>query len=95
MGLKKDKEVGCGYGAFKLPPEHPFSGPHGPCTMHDSAYESHLDGFPHRPLADADKAFLSAALGIAREKKSLSLRIQAYLYYSLITAFRKLFRSNG
>lgn len=92
MTLKQDPEIGCGYGAFKLPSDHPFSPL---CRQHDLAYGAHIDGFPHRPLADADKAFLSAALGIAKEKKSVSLRIQAFLYFSLITAFRKLFRSDG
>lgn len=92
MGLKPDPEIGCGYGAFKLPNDHPFLPL---CVQHDAAYQAHLDGFNHRPLADADKAFLSAALGIAKERKSIALRLQAYLYYGLITAFRNLFRSDG
>lgn len=92
MSLKEDKEIGCGYGAFKLPDDHPFTPL---CIQHDLSYSAHINGFPHRPLADADKAFLSAALGIAKERKSVSLRIQALLYYALITAFRSLFRSDG
>lgn len=95
MPLDGDPEVGCGYGAFKLPKSHPFNGPNGPCAMHDAAYQAHLDGFPHRQLIDADRAFLSYALAIADAQKSLSLRIQAWLYFALITAFRKMFRGDG
>lgn len=85
--LPKDVRKVCGYGDASFPPDHPFTAM---CDSHDDAYESALDGFPHRPLAEADKVFLRGCLGIAG--KNPFLIAQAYLCYALITVFRLTFR---
>lgn len=85
--LPKDTRRLCGYGLATLPPEHPFTVM---CEAHDDAYEQALNGFPHRPLADADRAFLSGTLGIAGSNPLLIA--QAYAFFALITIFRLAFR---
>jgi len=87
---KPDKML-CGYGAFELPEDHPFTPV---CKYsHDPAYLDWLNGISARPLEQADKAMLSAFLKIAKEKKSFKLKVQAYVFYGLTTAFRLAFRS--
>lgn len=87
---KKDKSL-CGYGIFTLPDDHPFTPV---CRLsHDPAYRDWLNGISARPLEQADKAMLSALLKIAKEKRSIKLRLQAYMFYSLTTAFRLVFRT--
>lgn len=91
MTLPEDSQNLCGYGPFTLPLDHPFT----PICqgLHDPAYDAYLKGFPTRPLSVADKAMLSGMLGIAKEKDSLGLTIQAYAYYGLTTVFRWIFRN--
>lgn len=90
MNLPEDEQIACGYKAFTLPLDHPFTPI---CKMHDDAYSQWLHGFTNRDLADVDKALLHGMLGIANEEESLRLRLQAYVYYGLVTAFRLMFRS--
>lgn len=91
MTLPQDKKNLCGYGRFTLPEDHPFTPI---CVLeHDAAYEAYLNGFPTRPLSEADSAMFTAMLGVARERRSLSLRAQAYAFYGITTIFRLMFRS--
>jgi hypothetical protein len=61
---------------WKLPNTHPFyiAG-----VAHDIAYENKIgnSSYPY------DRIFLETCLKIAKEKKSLSLKAQAYLFYGL------------
>ena len=88
MTLPNDPEEQCGYGAFSLPKDHPFLVS---CKMHDRLFESRDSGFKTLTRKQADKALLDSMLKIARERKSFSLRLQAYAYYALARAFGGLF----
>lgn len=88
----QEEDNRCGYRAFSLPKTHPF---YPICALsHDPAYQNYLDGFPGRPLAEADKAMLNGFLDIAKEKDSLRLHMEAYVFYGLTTIFRWVFRSS-
>lgn len=89
-GMKKEDDGLCGIAPFTLPPDHPFREG---CRNHDRLYLDYLRNFPTRSLGDADKMFLSYMLGVAREKGSIVLKMQAYAFYSLITAFRLVART--
>ncbi len=49
--MPEDKELGCGYGPFKLDPQHPFTPA---CLLHDNDYGLAADGVPEKTLNQVD-----------------------------------------
>ena len=83
-----DKKNRCGVFPFSLPEQHPFTPI---CKMHDQVFVAKEQGFPTGGRKRVDIALLSGMLGVAKERKSLSLKMQAYLYYGLARTFGKIF----
>lgn len=74
----------CGYSKISLPKDHPFQPA---CEMHDRLFLSRELGFKTLTRKEADRALLRSMLIIARERKSASLKAQAYLYYAFVRVF--------
>jgi hypothetical protein len=78
--LSDDKECGCGISKiFMTSTKDPLTPA---CLVHDQFYE-------YKPCTrlQADQSFLREALAIARQKNSLLIKGQAYVYYGFIRAF--------
>lgn len=83
-----------GWGPFRLSEKHPFS--LGAELLHDLVYQAYLDGNANtQDLIRADKAYFSYMKAVAREHKSKSLMLQAYLFNSIIKIFRLTARMPG
>jgi len=89
------KEEGLmGWGPFTLSANHPFA--LGAKLLHDPVYQAYLDGkATTAELIRADIAYYKYMKSVAKERKSLSLRIQAHAFYVLIKAFRLIVRMPG
>lgn len=83
MPLPEDPIDRCGYAIFSLPSSHEFSEA---CSVHD---ETFLRKGISRNLADT--RLLKDMLKIAKDKKSLKLKLQAYIFYGIARTFGKLF----
>jgi len=74
----------CGIGPFTTGPNDPMTPA---CAKHDQRYiENKLYG-GERLRKIIDKKFLHDMLSIAKDKKSLKLRLQSIIYYVLARSF--------
>ncbi len=81
-----------GWGPFTLSASHPFS--MGAELLHDPVYQSYLDGnATTEDLIKADKAYYSYMKGVANG--SISLQLQAHVFYAIIKIFRLTARMPG
>jgi hypothetical protein len=86
--LPEDETERLGWGPFSLPAGHPFQPA---AQMHDRIFESREKGFRTMSRDAADSALLASMLRIAEERKSASLKAQAYVFYGLARMFGGLF----
>ena len=64
--LPEDKEVGCGYGPFKLSRDHPFTPA---CNLHDWEFDRANAGDADKPLAQVDWDLFYRWVLIAKAQK--------------------------
>jgi len=89
----EDKNL-MGWGPFTLPASHPFT--LGAQLLHDPVYQAYIDGNANTDdLIRADRAYFSYMKGVARERNSTGLMIQAYLFNAIIKTFRLTARMPG
>jgi hypothetical protein len=84
MTLPDDPIERGGYWIFSLPTSHPFQPAF---VLHDRAYKAKELGTLKASRKTVDKALLKNMLMIAKERKSLRLKAEAYLYYRIARAF--------
>lgn len=80
--LSDDPTPRCGYKWFSLKENHPFTSA---CAKHDAAFS---DKKASRNLADTQ--LLKDMLEAAKEKKSIKLRVEAYLLYGIARTLGKI-----
>lgn len=77
MSVDPKRGIGISWLWFE-PDTHPF---YQAALVHDEHYELMYAGKSDLTLKQVDDAFLSSMLEIARKRKSLKLKAQAYLFY--------------
>lgn len=83
--LPEDPNDVCGYWRLSLPESHPFTVV---CReMHDPAFEAAQKGFKTRTFGEVNRAMFKAFWGIAKDRKSFSLKVQAVLFTAIAIPF--------
>lgn len=69
--IPEDKEVGCGFGPFKLSDDHPFVPA---CTLHDMAFDDAHRGVNDKDLSEVDWDLFFRMVLIAKAQGTPELR---------------------
>lgn len=85
--LEDDRDI-CGFGILSLPPDHPFSKA---CARHDRWFTRKALDEPTPGRRRVDDLLLREMLHVAKERQSMSLKLQAYTYYAIARLVGKLF----
>lgn len=86
--LPEDKEVGCGYGPFKLSRDHPFTPA---CNLHDKDFEDAHNGINERTIDEADWNLFWRMVLIAKSQttpeKQCAMALEICLEWPLARGF--------
>lgn len=86
--MPEDKDTRCGWRWFSLRKGHPFEPA---CMEHDKTFDDKENKVPTDGRRAADNLLLAQMLGIAADRESKWLKVQAYLMYGIARVTGKLF----